>query len=957
MLRSPPRSLLALALLAPLACRTPAPSSASGAVPLERDARRDADRDAPKVGGAPVVPLALYADPKLGLEVARGELTLPARFLRPDLRPAAGETGVAQLFLVRAEPIKAGPKADADDEEAPPPSAGKEPPVRWKVLGLRRGGAAEVSLDLVPEHGAPPVRIAWRISAGAPGDRAELAAWATARLWSQDLYGRGDGPLQVPLLAAAVGAYGVDPALGDRFDRSRRGDGPPEPSLLALLGGRAAVDETLQLDRQLSTMGQRAERAGSIPIDRVAGVEVKPHPWKELLAGRRAPRLPLADCVPIDRALLYLPRPKEAVDGLEHGAAGFMERVSSFAREGRLDYSVIERTLGDLGLGDGLGRKLLSIGAIREAAIFTPDLSLLSGTEVTVVAEVSGLFRPLLPIADGKIEEKETPGGKAWRARRGSRVFVSTSRSELDRALALDAAGGAGSLGRSDELAFLLLQLAPSERTQAFAYLSDPLIRRLVGPAQRIARLRLDQARAEMEQLAGAALLRRTDVPGDVPTIASLKALGYLPSEFPEQPYQLRPDGRVASPIYGPLERLHPVSRFEPTSVTSAEAELYGRFRDQYTRYWRRYFDPIAVRFDDEGEGSRELETFILPLLDNSIYRELGRTLATGARPSVTAPRWAFPATFAASFQLPAQAVAEARNLRNLPPGLRYAGGDAVEQLAASIAPAVHVAFPDAAPILQVGGGSAFGPAAASASDGGAPLVGILIAALTRPMVLAVELKEPERARQALERITSPRLPDGPRRRREWFDYRLGRDDAGRLIFTANFMGLITLRHAVRIEDRWLVIANDTTLPPKLVDGARELRGAAAALELRPGALRLGLPSAWQAAVEAESDAAFAAQHWLAPWLSGGATVAEAQAASRALLGAAPTLAPDALEPAWNGTFAHRRYGTPLRPRLPAPKAKEDFGLFEGIREARVEASFEGDGLRTRITWTDGKER
>jgi hypothetical protein len=460
-----------------------------------------------------------------------------------------------------------------------------------------------------------------------------------------------------------------------------------------------------------------------------------------------------------------------------------------------------------------------------------------------------------------------------------------------------------------------------------------------------------------MEQLAGAALLRRNDVPGDVPTVASLKALGYLPPGYPLDSYQLKPDGRVASPVFGPLERLHPVARLEPTTVTAGEAELYGRFRDQYTRYWRRFFDPIAVRFDDRGDEGRELETFILPLLDNSIYRELGRTLARGARPAVSAPRWVFPATFSASFQLPADAVEEVATARHLPSALRHAGGGALEQLAASIAPAIHVAFPDAAPILQVGGGSAFGPAAANVIDGGEPAIGILVAALTRPMVAAVEVKDPERARRALERISSPNDPAGSRRRREWFDCRLARDDAGRLLFTADFMGLVTLRHTVRIEDRWLVISNDTTLPPKLVDGARELRGAAAAIELQPAALKLGLPAAWQSAVEAEADAAFAACHWLAPWLSGGASVAEAQAASRALLGAAPLLAPDALAPAWNGTFEDRRFGTRARPRLPSPEAGKDFGLFEGIREARVEASFEGDGLRTRVSWSTARER
>jgi hypothetical protein len=1122
-----PRSLLALTLLSLVACRTPAPAAGSAEAPGP-------------IAVEPVVPVASYADAKLGMEVAQGELRLPARYLRPILRPAPGEGGLAQVYLVRpTEPIAdarerkraamerraaieeaaaevagdqslrealgcygrlhggvgpatlddpdfarcvaRGPYADDDaplprpppwpagspeaqavaglrerlarfallpnvplrheligDEPPPAPPAGKgkkvkgatttppaprrtEPPsqpllvevapaaddgrhwvldnalrlpqgrvavdaallarhglslrkdllaeapparpdpdapVTWKVFALRRGAQPDVTLELEPERGAPVQRLGWAIGKGAPGGVELLREWAFARLLAQDVFGEGDGPLQLPLAAAALRAYGLDEArlgrLGERLGRSSDGDGAP--SLLALLGGRAAVDETLQLDRALAAEDGRTEPP-SIPIGAVEGITVEPHPWKELLAGRATPRLPLADCVPPDRAMLYLPQPKEALDGFEHGAAGFLQRVSSFARQGRLDYAVIERYLDDLGLGGGLGRKLLRVGAVKEAVIFTTDLSLLSGTDVTVVAEVSPLFLPLLPIGEGEVKEKATAAGSAFKARRGARVFISTSRPELERALALDAAGGAGSLGRSEELAYLLLQLAPTERTQAFAYLSDPFIRRLVGPAQRIAQARLDHARAEMELLAGAALLRRQDAPGEPPTIEGLKRLGYLPPEFPDTAYTLRPDGRVASPVFGPLERLRPVSHLDLASVTPGEAERYERFREQYSRYWRRFFDPIAVRLDVAADGGQALETFILPLLDSSIYRELARELAPEARPSMHAPRWSFPASVEASLQLPEKSLEEAAGGARIPHELEEAGVVIPADVLDSIVPTLHVAYPDAAPILQVGGGSAFGVLAAPTERGEVAAIPMLVAGLTRPMVLAVELKDPERVRRALDRMISPAASPRPRGRRDDFRVRLARDADDRLIVSADLFGIVTLRHTLRVEDRWLVLANDTTLPAKLIAGAHELRGAAASVALQPGALRLGLPSAWQAASDAEADAAWAAQHWLAPWLSAGATVAEAQGASRALLGTAPVLEGDALLPGPNQRFEHRRYGTPWRPKLPPLETARDFGLFEGIQEARVELAFEQDGLRTRVTWRGATER
>jgi hypothetical protein len=37
---------------------------------------------------------------------------------------------------------------------------------------------------------------------------------------------------------------------------------------------------------------------------------------------------------------------------------------------------------------------------------------------------------------------------------------------------------------------------------------------------------------------------------------------------------------------------------------------------------------------------------------------------------------------------------------------------------------------------------------------------------------------------------------------------------------------------------------------------------------------------------------------------------------------------------------------------LPPRDPGHDFGLFEGVSEARVDMSFEGAGLRARVRWT-----
>lgn len=224
-----------------------------------------------------------------------------------------------------------------------------------------------------------------------------------------------------------------------------------------------------------------------------------------------------------------------------------------------------------------------------------------------------------------------------------------------------------------------------------------------------------------------------------------------------------------------------------------------------------------------------------------------------------------------------------------------------------------------------------------------------MLAALTRPTVIAIEVSDPAAAQRALDRIGTAVARSG--RWRDLVSYHLARESDGRLVLGADVAGMVTTRLAARLEERWLVLTNDASLPGRLVAGAERRPGTAASATIRPAALAAGAAACWQEAAEAEAGAAFAAQHWLAPWRAAGESVAAAKASSRALLGSAPPLDDDALAPRINHAFDHRRYGHPDRVLVPARDPSRDFGLFEGVREARVDMAFEGAGLRARVRW------
>ena len=516
------------------------------------------------------------------------------------------------------------------------------------------------------------------------------------------------------------------------------------PSLLALLGGRAAVDETLQVDRELPSPDQGQSAKSPVPIASLKGIDTPPHPWKEMrAAGPQVASPALADCVPLDRALLYLPRPKAALASLEGGGAAFLQRVSSFSGQGALDTSIVARMLEDLELGSGRARRLIESGAVRDAVLFFPDLAFLAGTEATVVADLArpeeGRFVP-----EGSPHAFKMLGGQAFAARRGGRLFLSTSRAELDRALALQDQGGKGSLGQSDEFAVVLGNLAPTADTELFAYLSDAFIRGLMGPRQRILQARQAQARKAMETLVAAALLRHLDFPGETPTLAQLQARGYVPKTMDVQALSLSPEGQVRHAVFGPLERLHPLARVPLSEVSAAEASAYEAFKEAYSRYWVRYFDPIAFRLEARANGRQELETFVLPLLESSIYKPFKEQLAEGG--VLPRPRWQHPMVLELAAHLALKPSEE--------PGTHYKGARALETLRMIGTGVVAVGFPDAAPALAVGNGS---PATILAADpfnerkGMLSLGALGLGLITRPVVLALELKDPAMTRKNLK--------------------------------------------------------------------------------------------------------------------------------------------------------------------------------------------------------------
>src|SRR5947209_3703483 len=170
-------------------------------------------------------------------------------------------------------------------------------------------------------------------------------------------------------------------------------------------------------------------------------------------------------------------------------------------------------------------------------------------------------------------------------------------------------------------------------------YLSDPFIRRLVGPVVKLTERRRVLCYNHLRMIGHAALLFRTEQSKRPGSLEDLERAGCTPGVFGEGHlscpdgggYSLSRDGSFGvCSHHGHAQSLTPCAEIPVARVSGEEADEYRAFLEEYNQYWRTYFDPIAVRIQVTPERYR-LETIILPLIDNSIYS--GLATALGGKP------------------------------------------------------------------------------------------------------------------------------------------------------------------------------------------------------------------------------------------------------------------------------------------------------------------------------------
>nr|WP_271957907.1 hypothetical protein [Rubripirellula sp.] len=732
-------------------------------------------------------------------------------------------------------------------------------------------------------------------------------------------------------------------------------------SAFSVLGGRAAVEETLQM--QVLTVQDQPEQASkdqnlSIDINSIEGVNVESHPFKEMLAGKSGGQLELAKYAPQDRFFLYVGKPATVARMLDAGSP-FIASVGAAITGNSLNYGLQQRYLRQLGLSRDQLDAILKTGLIREMAMFCPDLFFIDGTDLTVIAKVeqpelvNGLLRLLNPTGDQSQSIMKMPGADdpAYVALRGDLLFLATSLSELKKSLELHANNGQNSLGESDEFRYMLTKLGITEKTRAYAYFSDPFVRRLVSPEVKIGQLRRILAKKEMEALTARAMLAKLDDPDAIMDCEQLKKNGYISESWPEQEYHLDASGLVHSETYGTLKNTRSLTESPLNKATGTEAKAYAEYLQNYSRYWRRFFDPIAIRLDESAAQQLEVSTFILPLIDNSIYNTLRMALETDRTANVLAVPTIEP-TPVVKFSLNLSDMAWdgiAEGFSDL--FTRYSGTSAA--VLDDLGPSIHLAIFDSDPIIALGSGDVFGSFGSSMNgmNSDAIMIPIALSMFTRPCSIFINTRNPDRTSQLLRQAAT--LFAAPANGFDDFRVQIFQvGDQEKWVWMMDIMGMVKLRYGIEIVGDYVVVRN---IPWSTKEKVAQVKAAdlnAASLQVNPDACIEQIPGLFAAASDANSRVAMSGLGRLLPFMVGkDIGVEEARQEHQRLFGFFPkTVLGDQLK--WQYQhLSSNDYGDPMRQRQPAFDAKKPFGLMNQIESLRLEMQFEDDGLRSAIRW------
>lgn len=465
----------------------------------------------------------------------------------------------------------------------------------------------------------------------------------------------------VPVTAAPVSAGVPVGVPGGVPDGAANQDGnPPLPK--AYEDYEREIREARENTRKAEQAARELRRREIVPVTSLTGPTIQGHPWEKMLAGRKPEVSPLANFIPEDFYFVEFRSLNKLLEAAETSDLWGTHFLNQSIREART-HNFADRIKQQLAIETNALARPFYDAVVEDIAITGSDLFVREGSDVSLIFRIkqADVFKLQM---DGYLKNAEKSRADVKRTT-GNYLgveYVQLASPERDisvisaypkpnvhvRANSLAAFqrivaamnGQAKVLGATTEMAYIrtLMPRGASEE-DGFVYLSDPFIRRLVGPQLKITERRRMLCYNHLRMIGHASLLYQTEQGKKPDSLATLASDNCSPGLFGEGittcpdggKYSLSADGNLGvCSHHGQSQFLTPNIEIPVTQVNGEEADEYKRFLDNYNQYWRMYFDPIALRVKLTDKQYR-LETIVLPLIDNSIYT--GMATVFGGKP------------------------------------------------------------------------------------------------------------------------------------------------------------------------------------------------------------------------------------------------------------------------------------------------------------------------------------
>ncbi|MBL8825298.1 MAG: DUF1559 domain-containing protein [Planctomycetia bacterium] len=471
--------------------------------------------------------------------------------------------------------------------------------------------------------------------------------------WRLNRMGRREG---VDLFNTFSGALAVQESLqlDTMLDQpeNQRAFARPAPT-------KEAIPDTLEKEQP----PEKLKKIEKVKVASLQGPTIKSHPWETMLAGRKPEIGELALCVPEDFYFIEFPSAAKLMETLKTTNLWSGHLLAQMLGASQ-SQDVEKRIKTQLGI-QGIPPALIDAMGLKGIAVAGSDLYLADGSDITLLVKGEQLLQ-LRNWTDGALANKpgiEVKEGQylgvpyQFKATQDRQVHVytadplpdlhvrSNSLPAFKKVLAAiqgkdDQGNTVTRLGDTQEFKYIRTILPKQAKEEdGLVYLSDPFIRRLLGPRVKLTQQHRLRAFNHLKMIEKAALMFKTEQGRSPQSLEELHEKGCAPGIFGQGKwacpaggnYLLSEDKMSAiSSVFGRPTQLTPLLEIPLEEVSQADAQAYQSFLQEYNQYWRTFFDPIAVRIKVTPEQFR-LETVVLPLIDNSIYT--GMAQALGGKP------------------------------------------------------------------------------------------------------------------------------------------------------------------------------------------------------------------------------------------------------------------------------------------------------------------------------------